>query len=569
MTVPVESVTMQKKKKPSVVLTLSATGLLIGAGVATYFLLTQGKPLPRDLLTGAHIIPQDALFAVSVSTNSHQWQKLREFGTEETQVELEKNLANWRNRLLTSHGYEFQRDIQPWVGDHITLAILAPKSNVPPPKPVSTNSGDNTQQQPLVMILPIKDLAKAEQIWTQRFKFSANKSTSQGTDGEIPIQEIKSKSGTKFSTAIIDRRFLAIADNSLVIEQAIDAYKTGTSLVQSPGFIKNFPKIADSRPFAQFYVNVPASAQIAAAAPNRRLPAQVLAQLQNNQGLAGTISWKSSGISLQGISWLNPNSKRQLVVENQGGKMAKLLPPETLMMLSGSNLHRLWKDYVSTSKGNPLSPVSPEQLKKGIKDYTNLNLERDLLSWMQGEFSVSVVPNLPQSGKQEDFRAALLFMVRTSDRQKAETFFTKLDETMRAEHQFQIQQGNVGNKPVVNWISPFGTLTGTHGWLDNNISFLVLGAPITNRIIPQSRNSLASSQSFQNTVPSQLNPSNGQLFVDIERGMKNFPLPNLFPNQNMIVGATRSIGITSAITDNRSTRYDIFVELRKVKESEK
>ncbi|MDJ0677033.1 MAG: DUF3352 domain-containing protein [Calothrix sp. MO_167.B42] len=569
MTVPVESVTMQKKKKPSVVLTLSATGLLIGAGVATYFFLTQGKPLARDLLTGAHIIPEDALLAVSVSTNPSQWDKLREFGTKEIQVELDKNLATWRNRLLTSHGYDFHRDIQPWVGQSITFAILAPQSNVPPPQPVSTNSGDNSQQQPLVMILPIKNLAKAQQIWTQKFKLPANKSISQGADGEIPIQEIKSQSGSKFSTAIIDGRFLAIADNSLVIEQVIDAYKTRTSLVQSQGFAKNFPKIANSRPFAQFYVNVPASAQIAAAAPNRRLPAQVLAQLQNNQGLAGTVSWKSSGISLQGISWLNPNSKRQLVVENQGGKMAKLLPPETLMMLSGSNLRRLWKDYVSTSKGNPLSPVSPEQMKKSIKKYTSFDLERDLLSWMQGEFSVSVVPNLPQTGSNEDFRAALLFMVRTSDRQKAETFFTKLDETMKAEYQFQIQQGNVGNKPVVNWIAPFGTLTGTHGWLDDNISFLVLGAPITNRILPQSQNSLASSQSFQNTVPSQLNPSNGQLFLDVERGMKNFPLPNLFPNQNMIVGATRSIGVTSAITDSRSMRYDIFVELRKVKESEK
>ncbi len=566
MTVPVESVTMQNKKKPSLVLTLSATGLLIGAGVATYFFLTQGKPLARDLLTGAHLIPQDALLAVSLSTDPNQWQKLREFGTKETQVELDKNLVTQGDRFLTSHGYDFHRDIQPWVGDRITFAILAPKPNISPPKPVSTNSNDNSQQQPLVMILPIKNLAKAQQIWTQKLNLPENKSSSEGADGEIPIQEIKSKSGTKFSTAIIERRFLAIADNSQVIEQTIDAYRENTSLVQSQGFAKNFPKIANYRPFAQFYVNVPASAQIAAAAPNRRLPAQVLAQLQNNQGLAGTVSLKSSGISLQGISWLNPNSKRQLVVENQGGNMAKLLPPETLMMLSGSNLRRLWKDYVSTSKGNPISPVPPEQLKKSIKKHVNLDLERDLLSWMQGEFSVSVIPNLPQSGNNEDFQAALLFMVKTSDRQKAETFFTKLDETMKTQYQFQIQQGNIGSKPVVNWIAPFGTLTGTHGWLDNNVSFLVLGAPITNRIIPQSQNSLASSQSFQNTVPSQSNPSNGQLFVDVERGMKNFPLPNLFPNQNMIVRATRSIGITSTITDSRSKRYDIFVELRKIKE---
>lgn len=527
------------------------------------FFLTQGKPLARDLLTGAHLIPKDALLAVSLTTDPRQWKKLREFGTQETQVELDKNLVALGDRFLTNHGYDFQTDIQPWVGDRITFAILTPKPDVSSGKSVATNRNNNSQQQPLVTILPIKNLAKAEQIWTQKFNLPKNTSSNVA---ENPIQEIKSKSGTKFYTAIIERRFLAIADNSQVIRQTINAYAESTSLIKSQGFSKNFSEIANSRPFAQFYVNVPASAQIAAAAPNRRLPAQVLAQLQDNQGLAGTVSLKSSGISLQGISWLNPNSQRQLVVENQGGNMAKLLPPETLMMLSGNNLRRLWKDYVSTSKNNPISPLPPEQLKKSIKNYTNLDLERDLLSWMQGEFSVSVIPNLPKEGKQEDFRAALLFMVKTSDRQKAEAVFTQLDETMKSQYQFQIQPGNIGNQPVVNWIAPFGTLTGTHGWLDNNISFLVLGAPITNRIIPQSQNSLANSQSFQNTVPSQPNPSNAQLFVDVERGMKNFPLPNLIPNQNMILGATRSIGVKSAISDSRSQRYDIFLELRKVKE---
>jgi hypothetical protein len=557
---------MQKKKKPSLALTLSATGLLIGGGVAMYFFLTQGKLLTGDSLTGANLIPQDALLTVSVTTNPSQWKKLREFGTQKAQGELDKNLTKWGDRFLTSHGYDFQRDIQPWVGDRITFTLLAPTTNVPPPKPVSTDGKEQSQEQPLVIILPIKNPAKAQQIWSQKLKILGNQPPQQSSDGEISIQEIKSPSGNKLSTAIIDQRFVAIADNSSAIKQAINAYKNKTSLAESAGFTDNFAKISNYRPFAQFYVNIPASAQIAAAAPNRRLPAQVLAQLQENQGLAGTISLKSAGIQLQGISWLNPQSQRQLVVENQGGNMAKLLPPETLMMLSGSNLRQLWIDYVSTSKDNPLSPVPPEELKKGIKKYSDLDLEQDVLSWMTGDFSISVVPNLPQSASTEDFRAALLFMVKASDRQKAETFFTKLDETVKTQYRFQIKQENVAGKSVVNWIAPFGTLTATHGWLDDNISFFLLGAPITNRIIPPSSNSLANSQTFRNTVPTQLNPSNGQLFVDIERGIKNFPLPNLFPNQNLILGSSRSIGVTSAISDSRSQRYDIFVELKKVKE---
>ena len=90
-----------------------------------------------------------------------------------------------------------------------------------------------------------------------------------------------------------------------------------------------------------------------------------------------------------------------------------------------------------------------------------------------------------------------------------------------------------------------------------------MGAPITNRIIPPSRNSLANSQVYKNTIYSELNRSNGQLFINIERGIKNFPLPNLFPNQNLILGSSRSLGVTSRVSDPRSQRYDIFVELKR------
>ncbi|CDN09754.1 FIG00870646: hypothetical protein [Richelia intracellularis] len=567
MTVPVESsVQIQKKRKPSLALTLSATGLLIAGGVGTYFLLTQGKALTRNLPPGANLIPQYALFTFSLTTDISQWQKLGEFGTPAAQKKLDKNLTIWRDRFLTNNGYDFQRDIQPWVGDRITFAILAPNGNVPPAKRVST-SGEQLQEQPLVIILPIKDMTKAQQIWSEKFNISVKPSPQTTQNMEIPIQTIKSPSGSKLSTVIINQKFLAIADNPLVIQQTINAYKSKSNLANSAGFAENFAHVSEFRPFAQFYINIPASAQIAAAAPNRRLPAQVLAQLQENQGLAGTISLKSTGIQLQGISWLNPNSQRQLAVENQGENMAKLLPPETLMMLSGSNLRQLWLDYVATSKNNPFAPIAPEQLKKSIKNYVNLDFDRDVLSWMTGGFSVSVVPNLPQEGKQEDFRAALLFMVKASDRRKAETFFTKLNETMKAQYQFQISQGNVAGKSVVNWIAPFGTLTATHGWLDEKTSFFVLGAPITNRIIPPSRNSLANSQVYKNTTDSGLNPSNGRLFLDIERGIQNFPLPNLFPYQNLILGSSHSLGVTSKVRDSRSQRYDIFLELKRSQEA--
>lgn len=564
MTPPILSVPMKKKKKSSLVLTLSAAGLLIGGGAAAYWFLSEGQLFYRDLPVGANIIPQDTLFAVSLSTDTKQWQKLQEFGTKETQVELNKNLAQLRDRFLTNHGYNFEKDIQPWVGDEVTLAILAPQTSSPPAKPVSTDADVANNQQSIVIVLPIKNPEKAKSLLAQPKQSNWIERNYQG----IIIKQSKGQTGENLSAALINERFLVVTDNPQAAERTIDAYKNRTSLATTGGFAQNLPKIASYEPLAQFYVNVPTAAKIASSASRRRLPAQVLAQLQNNQGLAGTITLEPEGIRIKGVSWLNPNSQRVLAVENKAGTMQNRLPAETLMMLSGANLQRLWGDYILTSQGNPLSPISPEQLRGGVKSFTSLDLDRDFLSWMKGEFSVSIIPNTPQVGSSDNFRrVALVLMIQARERKLAEASIQQLDDVMKNQYQFQIQETKIAGQPVVNWIGLNNTLTATHGWLDGDVAFLVVGAPITDRIVPKPNSTLASTLPFQQTVPAEPNPTNGQFYLDVEQTTKNFPLPRLIPRQQTLLAATRSIGVTTAVSDNRSTLYDIFLGLKKVDNS--
>jgi hypothetical protein len=187
---------------------------------------------------------------------------------------------------------------------------------------------------------------------------------------------------------------------------------------------------------------------------------------------------------------------------------------------------------------------------------------------MKGEFSLSVIPNTPKDTVTADFRAGLVFMVRASDRTLAEASLKQLDEVMKTQYQFKIQLGTVADKPVVNWIGLNDKLIATHGWLEGDIAFLVIGAPIADKIVPKPSNTLANTIPFQKTVPLEPNPKNGQFFIDVERTAKNFPLPILFPNQKTWLAATRTIGMTTAVSDSRSTRYDIFFTLKKGDRSE-
>ncbi len=542
---------MPEKNKPSLLLTLGAAGLLIGGGVAAYWILTQRNGLLGNMTVGANIIPQDALLTLSVSTESNKWQQLREFGTKQTQAELNKNLAELRDRFLTSNGYNYQQDIQPWVGDEVTIAFLSPQTN--------------TSTQSVMMVLPIENPAAALQVLEKPKLLKQGKWIDRKYKG-VQIKETQGVPSQNYSATVLDRRFLVVTDNPKATERAIDTYIGGASLAKTDGYTQALGKIEATERFAQLYVNVPVAARVAAANPGRSVSPQGLAQLQDHQGLATTITLEPEGIQFKSISWLKPNAKRVHVVENKAAKMPQRLPAQTLMMVSGGNLQQLWQDYVQGVKSNPLAPIPPENLRGGVKSLTGLDLDKDLLSWMGGEFSLSVLPAAPKKDDTENFALSLVFMVQTSDRERAEKSLTQLDEVMNRQYQFQVQEAKVDGLPVVNWISPFGTLTATHGWLDGNVAFLSLGAPVADRIVPKPATTLASTELFQKTVPSELSPNNGHFFLDVNSTVKALPLPQFFPSQAIWIEAMRSIGVTTAVSDERSVRYDVFVSLKKVKE---
>ena len=71
---------------------------------------------------------------------------------------------------------------------------------------------------------------------------------------------------------------------------------------------------------------------------------------------------------------------------------------------------------------------------------------------------------------------------------------------------------------------------------------------------------------FQQATRSSLNPHNGQFFIDIDRTINagNLPLPYLSPEVRAGFQAVKSLGVTSAILDESSNRFDMFIALKKV-----
>lgn len=550
---------IQKKNKPSLLLPLGAAALLVGGGAGVYWALNQRGAGPGELPLGAEVIPQDALMAISVTTDSGQWERLREFGTPQSQAAFDKNLAQLRDRALTANGFNYERDIKPWIGKQVTIAFLSPPTNVQPGANQSALPA-NPQQQATVMVLPIQDPLKAKEILEK-----PRPQTGKLTDRTYKEVQIKETQGTsqKYSFAALDARLLVVANDPVAMNRAIDTYKGGPALAATPGYRQALGQVQVAQPFGQLYVNLPAAAAISSANSGKSVSPQSLAQVQQLQGLAATANLEPEGVQFKSISWLKPDSQRKYEVKNSAKDMPNRLPADAIMMASGGNLKKFWQDYSQGAATSPIAPIKPKDLQDGVKSTVGMDLEKDFLAWMEGEFALALVS--PAEGSSPTLPFSLLFMVKSSDRRAAETALKQLDQAMASKYKFKIEESKVGNQPITNWSLPIGGPAITHGWLDGDVAFLSLGAPITNAIIPKPTAPLADNDSFKKAVPSELTPNNGHFFVNVDRAVnsKSLPLFQLPPANRDLVAAIRSIGITAAVNDERSTRYDVLVLLQK------
>ncbi|MGB7444861.1 MAG: DUF3352 domain-containing protein [Coleofasciculaceae cyanobacterium] len=565
---------MRRKKKLYRLLTLGAAVLLIGGGVVTYWLLARRDRFQGNTFVSGQLVPQDALVAASISTNSEQWQQLRKYGTPESKAALAKQLNQLKQELLTDNGYSYEKDIQPWLGETAMIAYLPSVAPVAPLKKEDNKQGKEPAwfKPPDLIVLPIDNQAQARRLLAKAKSGKTKQLVERNYRGisiiETPVEPQKENSG-QFAASLLGR-FLVVTKNPQITERVIDTYKGKPSIDATSGYAEKLSKIQVSQPFAQFYLNMPAVLAAAAANSRDELSVEQLATDQEMQGVVTTLTLEPEGMRFQSVSWLKPNSRKIYRLKNVTSNLPRRLPANTLLMLSGSNLAQLWQEFVQSSQSNPLTPLKPAAISGGLKATLDLDLEEDLLPWMGGEFSLALLPASEKAFALEDNQppsplgAALVLMLKASSRSRAEATFADLDEVMATRYQFRIEETKIDGQPVVSWTSPLGGVNATHGWLEDKVAFFTLGTPIISAIIPEPEAILTQNPLFQTTVPTQPSPNNGQFYLDVERTINNSNLnsPQLPPYIQLLAKAINTIGLTVATSDERSTRLELFVQLK-------
>ena len=565
-----------RQQKPVVLIVAgSATGLLIGGAIAWWSLQ---QPVIAELPTGADIIPQNAALTVSISTNASQWQQLRQFGTPTTEAAFSKNWSQFYDQLLSANGFEFDRDIKPWVGSEMTIAFLAPAALTNPQnsQQVQPYSADPLKgDAPPVLVLLIANPLKAKELLSQPRVADGQAWVDRDYKG-IKIREVQGKTEHAYAAAVLGDRYVVISPDSKAIEQVVDTFKGKAAIVRTSGYSQAFTQLkTESSPLLRLYVNVPTTSAVVANNATQPVPPQGLALLQGSQGLAATMALEPNGVGIDAVSWLPDDSKVRYQVSNNAERMPALLPASAVLMTSGGKFQQSWQTYSQLVGANGATGgvFNPGFIRQGFNNLTGLDFDKDLAAWMDGEFSLALVSqpavtgNSPSAATSAPAKAGVLILAQTSDRKAADAAFKKLDAVMQDRYHYRVESGKLGDQPIVNWVSPFSSLTLTRGWLSGNVAFLAVGAGVGSTIAPAPTQSLAQNPLFQSSSSKTLLSNNGHFYLELERFADrsiSLPLPTLPPEHQAYLSAIRSLNVTAAIQDARTAKYDVHVLLRKV-----
>lgn len=584
---------MAKMKKSLVLTALGVIGAIAVGGGVVYWLLNQRQLGGGELPVGVQVIPQDAFMTLSFSTRDDQWRQLRRLGTPESQAMLDQRLTEWRDRLLTANGLNYEEDVQPWVGDEITVALMAPQplpidSGMPEETPpeneqsaaeglepegaatedAPTNPAENeqsdldpdlidpTQDQLPVLFLPIADPLKAQTILTD-VTGEGNAPTEREYKG-LTIQSFETADTEGYEATVLDRQLLVVSPQAGAIEQIIDTYRGGDSVADAPGYRRAVRQLSVNQPFVRIYVNSDIAGAIAAANSTEETRTRNLDALQNTQGVAATVTLDPNGLTLQGTTWLSADSPPIEMTNQPRNGMADRLPAETLVVVSGSSLKTLWDGYSQRAAEASGGPFAPKSVREGVQGVLGLDLEEDVMAWMDDQFALALV----STNEQETVPSAgFVFMVEPSDPTLAKETLTRLDDVVENRYRFQVNETSEAGQEVVNWRSPFAALTITRGWLDNDVAFLAFNNA-TKTMLPRPSTPLAKTELFRQAMRSEMDAISGYFFINVEEFTKardQLPVPDFPEDQAAIVGAIRAVGVQTSVESDRQLRYDISV----------
>jgi hypothetical protein len=424
----------------------------------------------------------------------------------------DRELSKLKTSLLAKSGIDYKQDVQPWLGNEITLAVTSLDIDRDPA---------NGQKLGYLMALASNQAEKSREfvdlLFSKRAIAGENLVVEQYKGVKLISDTSASEKGLLVGASVGD--FVLFANDPKVLRDAINNVQAPdlnlTNSLQYQKALKELPKNS----LATAFLNLPAVAEW----QNLKLSeatydSQIVSLALNPKGLLAETSLLASSATSPPSSQLSqPVGALNYIPETAGLAISGV----DLSNLDKSDLAQLWKQVTTAISGSQKdlrsSLVQPlADVEKGW----GIDLRRDIFSWVQGEYAIALLP------REQQINPDWVFVVEKSE--GVPEAISRLD-AIASSQGLSVSSLTLDNQKISTWtklttvinnsdpgsesINLKAKAQGVHTSL-GNYEIFTSSIDVMNQVLKVKDNSLVKNRNFQDSIAAIPQPNQGYLYLD-------------------------------------------------------
>ena len=384
-----------------------------------------------------------------------KWQQLEKLSNLESTEFFTDITTDIENEFANSN-INYQQDIEPWLGN-IMFALLP--------------EDESFQDSYVLMVAGIKNPINAYKFF-KKVKDNEKEKLEYLDYKGIEINVFQDSYNNKIHIAILGNK-IVFSDKVAAIEKAIDTYKGEASLV-SDGESKKVleQKLQVENNLGNVYIpNYSKILKIAA--QETYIPEEQLERLESLKSVIMGFGVEEKQFKVQTLANIEPD----FLVEGMqpiGNQIAEKYPDTTLAFFSSSGISTIWQTLVDFSEEDLGLKQTLEGMRTSTRWVTGLDLDKDIVGWMDGDFALGVIETKRASIPEMNLRLGMAIVLETSDRNTAENTLNVIGSKLQQQAGITSQIKKVNKQKFTQWAIPYSNIDVSYSWLDKkNLLFTV------------------------------------------------------------------------------------------------
>lgn len=334
-------------------------------------------------------LPKQTPVMVSLLINPD---KLESFSLSATGVNKRRRshqeLKNFAQSLLANTGLNYEKEIKPWLGEEITLAVTSLDYD---------RQASNGVQPGYLLAVQTKNPGLAKEFLQASYSKQAISGAFELVDQSYKGVNIlhqkplfANPNNRLLATAVL-RDFVLFANDPKILKEAINNVQVADINLQNSASYQEALTTLSGPRMAIAYANLPALSAWIANAPAPETPEAL-------QRLVVNFSLKSQGLVADLALIGGAGVTEQLPLLSSPVGTLAYIPAESWLTASGRNLQQFWQQVQEGLEADsPLQQLVTQTVKR-LQEPLGLDLPQEIFSWVQGDFSLALLPH-PDGGE--------------------------------------------------------------------------------------------------------------------------------------------------------------------------